>query len=107
MPLKRFDKNEVSELPSLLGKNLRFLHDWSSANEAQFEKVMTALAEEKPEVWVNIYLKVQQVLMPKNGRSNTVNLNINKDSATLKTLAQTTVQSVIPTKDADYEEIKD
>lgn len=72
--------NVNDDLPTLLGRNVKFLDSWANANEEVFEDVMRRLAEEKPEKWVDIYMRVSQTIAPSKENKNTTNINVKIDS---------------------------
>ena len=107
--------NNIRELPTLLGSNLQFLKEWETANEETFEMVMAKLAEEKPEKWVDIYMKVHQAIAPvkENKTQTNISIKVDKDFDKLQALAGGAFGSApqlesegLKTTYSDYEEIR-
>ena len=72
-----------------VGSNLAFLRDWSTSNEETFVQVMNCLAEEKPDRWAELFLRVQDKIAAPKEQSPKVNLHINADMQKLQALATT------------------
>lgn len=92
---------------SRVGDNISFLKDWSRRNEHTFEMVMERLAEELPQKFAEIYIKVKQIEMANAPQPKTTN-NIEKVNIQLSKLDALgdVKDSSWRECDTQYEEIK-
>ena len=91
------------ELPTLVGKNFRFMRAWAEQNEEEFSSVMTALAEENHAKYADIYVKVMQMLATQSRMPSHIQVNHTLGESDKERLAELSREK----EKADYEEIRE
>lgn len=93
-----------SDLPTLVGRNFAYISDWAEQNESEFESVMDKLADQAPDKWANVYVKVLQILSVQSKLPNKIQVKhtLDEDISRLRNLSS----QQEATKFADYEEVQ-
>lgn len=78
----------LARKPKLTKGQKEFLKDFVTAKQEEFERVMKDLQEYAPTKWADLYLKVTQMVVPKESNLN-VNIGLNRDFQELVNLGRT------------------
>lgn len=79
---KRTDESVIrpslAKNPKLTKGQKEFLKDFVNAEQETFERIMKELETYAPTKWVDVYMKMNQMVIPKESNIN-VNLGLNRD----------------------------
>lgn len=84
MPKKNLPTDSPSFVKdvSRVGDNISFLRSWAKRNEDTFERVMDMLAQEAPQKYAEIYIKIKQMEVANTPKTSNhiekVNIQVNK-----------------------------
>jgi len=92
------------DLPTLVGKNFRYISNWAEQNEEEFETVMGKLADQAPDKWAGVYVKILQILSVQAKLPNKIQVRHTLDEDISK-LREFSAQQETP-KFTEYEEVQ-
>lgn len=75
---ERVIRPSLAKNPKLTKGQKEFLKDFVNAEQETFERIMKELETYAPTKWVDVYMKMNQMVIPKESNIN-VNLGLNRD----------------------------
>lgn len=101
---ERVIRPSLAKNPKLTQGQKEFLKNFVSANQDTFDRIMKELETYAPTKWVDVYMKMNQMVIPKESNLN-VNIGLNRDFQELVNMGRMSARRITSKNAGELERI--